>query len=325
MSSVDQPWPVLITRRLAPGVLAHLEPVCQLTVHDEDRPMPRAALLRAAQGQAGLLTTLADRVDSELLAAAGKPLRVVANHAVGAHNIDLPACQGRGVTVTTTPDVLTDATADQAWALLLAAARRLGEGERWVRSSRPWQWAPNFLLGIDLTGATLGIVGCGRIGQAIARRAAGFRMTVNYHNRHRLSAALEEDVCAQWQPLDQLLQTSNAVIVSCPLTPDTCGLLNRARLAQLKPTAVLVSITAGVVDEAALVDVLDQGLLFAAALDNYSDEPFIQPALLAHESVVLSPHLGSATLGTRQAMGRLAADNIIAVLSGRDPLTPVRA
>jgi glyoxylate reductase len=322
VSSVSQPWPVLVTRRMYPGVLADLEPVCRLTVHDEDWPMPRAALLRAAPGQAGLLTTLADRVDGELLDAAGKSLRVVANHAVGAHNIDLPACQAHGVTVTATPDVLTDTTADQAWALLLAAARRLGEGERWVRSGRPWQWAPNFLLGADLTGATLGIVGCGRIGQAIARRAAGFRMTVSYHNRHRLSAAVEEKVRAHWQPLDHLLQASDAVIVSCPLTPDTRGLLNRGRLAQLKPTAVLVSMTGGVVDEGALATALDQGLLFAAALDSYTDEPAIHPALLAHESVVLAPHLGSATLGTRQAMGRLAADNILAVLSGCAPLTP---
>ena len=323
--NVDGPWPVLITRRLAPGVLERLQPACRLTVHDHDEPMPRPDLLRAAAGQAGLLCTLADRVDAELLDAAGDNLRVIANHAVGAHNIDMAACQARGIAVTTTPGVLTEATADQAWALLLAAARRLGEGERWLRSGRPWQWAPTFLLGADLTGATLGILGAGRIGQAIARRAAGFRMRVTYHNRHRLPAAVEEDLHASWQPLDQLLAACDALIVACPLTPDTRLLLNAGRLAQLKPTAVLVSITGGIVDEHALAASLDAQQLFAAALDSYIAEPAVHPGLLRQESVTLAPHLGSATHGTRYAMGVLAADNILAVLAGDPPRTPATA
>jgi len=197
----EHKWPVLITRRVAPGVLEHLQPTCRLTVHDHDHPMPRTALLSAAASRAGLLTTLADRIDTELLDAAGESLRVIANHAVGTHNIDLAACRARDVVVTTTPGVLTDATADQAWALLLAAARRLGEGERWLRSGRAWHWAPTFLLGADLSGATLGILGAGRIGQAIARRAPGFGMRIIYHNRHRLPAAVEEDLqasCDRW-------------------------------------------------------------------------------------------------------------------------------
>jgi len=202
----EHKWPVLITRRVAPGVLEHLQPTCRLTVHDHDHPMPRTALLSAAASQAGLLTTLADRIDTELLDAAGESLRVIANHAVGTHNIDLAACRARDVVVTTTPGVLTDATADQAWALLLAAARRLGEGERWLRSGRAWHWAPTFLLGADLSGATLGILGAGRIGQAIARRAPGFGMQIIYHNRHRLPAAVEEDLQASWRPLDELLE-----------------------------------------------------------------------------------------------------------------------
>jgi len=318
----DDKWPVLITRRLTPGVLEHLQSACRLTVHDDDHPMPRPALLSAAAGQAGLLTTLADRSDTELLAAAGDKLRVIANHAVGAHNIDLPACRARGIAITTTPGVLTEATADQAWALLLAAARRLGEGERWLRSGRAWHWAPTFLLGADLSGATLGILGAGRIGQAIARRAPGFGMRVTYHNRRRLPVGVEEDLQASWAPLDQLLQTSDALIVACPLAPDTELLLDAGRIAQLKPTAVLVSITGGVIDEQALAQALNRRALFAAALDSYTNEPAVHPALLNHESVTLAPHLGSATIGTRHAMGALAADNILAVLTGHPPLTP---
>lgn len=188
--------------------------------------MPRPALLRAAAGQVALLTTLADRIDTELLDTAGDNLRVIANHAVGAHNIDLTACRERGVVVTTTPGVLTEATADQAWALLLAAARRLGEGERWLRSGRAWHWAPTFLLGLDLSSATLGILGAGRIGQAIARRAPGFGMQVIYHNRRRLPGAAEHDLQASWRPLDELLEISDALMVACPLTPETQLLLD---------------------------------------------------------------------------------------------------
>jgi len=305
MTSVVSRWPVLVTRRLAPGVLERLDSTCRLSVHDHDQPMERSALLRGAVGQAGLLTTLADRIDTQLLDAAGEGLRVIANHAVGAHNIDLLACHDRSVVVTTTPGVLTDATADQAWTLLLAAARRLGEGERWLRSGRPWQWAPNLLLGTELTGATLGLLGFGRIGQAIARRAAGFAMPVTYHTRHQVPAAVEHELKASWQPLEQLLQTADALIVACPLTPDTHHLLDASRLAQLKPTAILVSITGGVIDEQALAVSLDRRQIAAAALDSYTHEPTVPSGLLAHETITLAPHLGSATLTTRQAMGRL--------------------
>lgn len=325
MTSPVTAWPILVTRRLALGVLEHLESTCRLSVHDHDEPMARSDLLQAVSGQAGLLTTLADCIDAELLDAAGETLQIVANHAVGAHNIDLAACRTRGVVVTTTPGVLTEATADQAWALLLAAARRLGEGERWLRAGRPWQWAPNFLLGADLTGATLGLLGFGRIGQAIGRRATGFGMQVAYHTRRRVPPAVEHELKASWQSLDQLLQTADVLIVACPLTPDTRHLLNASRLAQLNQTAILVSITGGVVDEEALAASLDRREIFAAALDSYTHEPTVPAGLLAHETITLSPHLGSATLGSRQAMGRLAADNILAVLAGRPPLTPASA
>jgi glyoxylate reductase len=310
---------VLVTRRLVPGVVDRLSAVCDVTVHDHDLPMPRAELLAAVQGMAAVLTTLDDRVDAELLDAAGQALRIVANHAVGTHNIDLASCAARGVVTTNTPGVVTEATAEMVWAMLLAAARRLGEGERWVRSGRPWAWAPNFLPGVELTGTPLGILGMGRIGQAVARRAHGFAMPVSYHNRRPLPGHVD----AQWLPLDDLLSMAQILVVSCPLTDQTRGLLSAERLALLPVGAVLVSVTAGVVDETALAGALDSGALFAAAIDNHANEPQVSSDLLHQERAVLTPHLGSATVRTRRAMGDLAVENILSVLAGRVPLTPV--
>ncbi|KAA2253978.1 D-glycerate dehydrogenase [Solihabitans fulvus] len=310
---------MLVTRRLAPGVLDRLAASCAVTAHDDDLPMPRADLLAAARGSAAVLATLDDVVDAEFLDAAGPGLRIVANHAVGTHNIDVAACAARGVVATNTPGVLTAATADHAFALLLAAARRLGEGERWLRAGRPWTWAPNFLLGMELSGARLGVLGMGRIGRAVARRAAGFDMSVSYHNRR----PLPDQPDAQWLPLPELLSTAQVLVVSCPLTDETRGLLDAARLALLPAGAVLVSITAGVVDEVALAAAVESGALFAAAVDNHVSEPEVTPELLAQERIVLSPHLGSATVHTRQAMGNLAVDNILSVLGGNPPLTGV--
>jgi glyoxylate reductase len=310
---------VLVTRRLAPGVLERLADAAEVIRHDAEQPMPRADLLAAAAGCTALLTTLDDRVDAELLDAAGPGLRLVANHAVGTHNIDHAACAARGVAVSHTPGVLTEATADMAWALLLAACRRLGEGERLLRSGRPWAWAPTFMLGLELAGTPLGILGMGRIGQAVARRAAGFGMPVGYHNRHRLPAEREHG--ARWLPLDELLAGSPVLVVTAPLTADTRRLVDAERIARMPRGAVLVSMTAGVVDEEALAAALDSGHLFAAAVDNFEHEPAVPAALLAQERAVLAPHLGSATVRTRQAMGDLAVDNILAVLAGGEPPT----
>ncbi|MFF1869869.1 2-hydroxyacid dehydrogenase [Kitasatospora herbaricolor] len=315
--------PVLVTRRLAPGVSERLAPSCDVTLHDDVRPMERAALLKAVPGRAAVITTLDDVVDDEFLDAAGPSLRIVANHAVGTHNIDLAACAARGVPVSNTPGVLTAATADMAWALLLAATRRLGEGERLLRSGQPWAWAPTFLLGMELAGAPLGILGMGRIGQAVARRAAGFDMPVSYHNRTRLPAALEGG--SRWLPLDELLAGSAVLVVTCPLSAGTRHLLDTRRLALLPAGAVVVSMTAGVVDERALAAALESGALSAAAVDNFEHEPAVPAELLAQERAVLAPHLGSATVRTRQAMGGLAVDNVLAVLAGGAPLTPVTA
>ncbi|MFE7188287.1 2-hydroxyacid dehydrogenase [Kitasatospora sp. NPDC057541] len=316
----EQP-PVLVTRRLAPGVVERLTANLPATVHDSDLPMARADLLAAVRGRRALITTLDDRVDAELLDAAGPGLRVVANHAVGYHNVDLAACAERGIPVTNTPGVLTAATADMAWALLLAATRRLGEGERLLRSGEAWAWAPNFLLGLELTGTRLGVLGMGRIGRAVARRARGFDMPVSYHNRNPLPPEQAEG--AGWLPLEQLLSTSTVLVVTCPLSDATRHLLDARRLALLPRGAVVVSMTAGVVDEDALAAALESGALFAAAVDNFEHEPAVPSALLAQDRAVLAPHLGSATVRTRQAMGDLAVDNVLAVLDGKEPVTPV--
>nr|BEK67721.1 D-glycerate dehydrogenase [Kitasatospora purpeofusca] len=316
----EQP-PVLVTRRLAPGVVERLSAQVEVSLHDSELPMSREGLLEAVRGRRALITTLDERVDAELLDAAGPDLAVVANHAVGYHNVDVAACAERGITVTNTPGVLTAATADMAWALLLAATRRLGEGERLLRSGEPWAWAPTFMLGLELTGTQLGVLGMGRIGQAVARRAKGFDMPVRYHNRNPLPP--EQADGAEWLPLEQLLSTSTVLVITCPLSEATRHLLDAPRLALLPPGAVVVSMTAGVVDEVALAAALDSGALFAAAVDNFEREPAVPSALLAQDRAVLAPHLGSATVRTRQAMGNLAVDNVVAVLAGKDPVTPV--
>ncbi|MER7755669.1 D-glycerate dehydrogenase [Kitasatospora sp. NPDC097643] len=319
----DLPPPVLVTRRLAPGVIERLTDHHPATLHDSDQAMGRAELLAAVPGRRAVVTTLDDRVDAEFLDAAGPDLAIVANHAVGFHNIDLAACAARGVHVSNTPGVLTTATADMAWALLLAATRRLGEGERLLRSGRPWTWAPNFLLGMELAGTQLGVLGMGRIGQAVARRARAFDMPVAYHNRRELPPGEAEG--ADWKPLEELLATSTVLVVTCPLSEATRHLLDARRLALLPPGAVVVAMTAGVVDEEALAAALESGALFAAAVDNFEHEPAVPSALLAQERAVLAPHLGSATVRTRQAMGGLAVDNVLAVLGGGEPVTPVKA
>lgn len=219
----EQP-PVLVTRRLAPGVVERLSAQLPATLHDSELPMSREELLAAVRGRRALITTLDERVDAELLDAAGPDLQVVANHAVGYHNVDVAACAERGITVTNTPGVLTAATADMAWALLLAATRRLGEGERLLRSGEPWAWAPTFMLGLELAGTQLGVLGMGRIGQAVARRAKGFDMPVRYHNRNPLPP--EQADGAEWLPLEQLLSTSTVLVVTCPLSEATRHLLD---------------------------------------------------------------------------------------------------
>lgn len=313
----------LVTRPLAGDAMEYLRARAAVEVPEEDRPMPREDLLRRVAGKRGLLATLTDRVDEELLEAAGPDLVVVANLAVGYDNVDVAACTRRGVVVTNTPDVLTDATADLTWGLILAASRRIAEGDRLIRGGRGWRWSPSFMLGREVTGKTLGIVGFGRIGRAVARRAVGFEVRVEYASRSRVSEG-EGDLRAAYRDLPDLLAAADIVSIHVPLSEETRHLIDAEALRRMRPTSVLVNTSRGpVVDEAALADALRRGEIGAAGLDVYEREPEVHPDLLELENVVLLPHLGSATVETRTAMAMLAARNLVAVLEGKNPPTPV--
>jgi glyoxylate reductase len=315
---------VLITRRVPPPAVELLrEAGVAVDLCDQDDPPDRPTLLKRVPGAAGLITMLSERVDAELLKTAGPSLRVVANFAVGFDNIDLAACTAAGARVTNTPGVLTDATADLAWALILSTARRVVEGDRLVRSGQWTGWTPLQLLGLQLTGATLGLVGAGRIGTAVGLRSLGFGMNVLYADE-QVNRELEERVNAQRVPLDQLIPLADVLSLHVPLTPQTRHLIDAARLAQMKPTAILINTSRGpVVDEAALVEVLRARRIAAAGFDVYEHEPRLTPGLVELPNVVVLPHLGSAATATRQKMSRMVADNVIAVLAGREPPNPV--
>jgi glyoxylate reductase len=311
---------VLVTRGVPEPVRARLAEGCRPEVWEGEGAMPRAELLDRVEGKAGLLAMLTDRVDDELLDRAGPGLRVVANFAVGHDNLDLEACTARGVLATNTPDVVTEATADMTWALLLAAARRVAEGDRLLRAGRPWVWGPEFLLGFEVHGKTLGVIGLGRIGRAVARRAAGFAMPVVYTARHRLPAGEEAALGVAWRELDELLAEADFVTVHTGLSAATRHLIGAGQLARMKPTAVLVNTARGpIVDEAALVAALRAGELGAAGLDVFEREPEVHPRLLELDNATVAPHLGTATLATRVAMGLAAAGNLLAALEGRRP------
>ena len=271
-----------------------------------------------------IVALLTDRIDDTLLARCPR-LRVVANVAVGVDNVDLAACAARGVIITNTPDVLTESTADLAFGLLLSAARRIAEGDRYIRSGSWKGWTPTFFLGRRVHGITLGLVGMGRIGGAMARRARGFGMHVFYSQRRRLPEGLERALGATWvASLDELVAEVDAISIHCPLTTETRHLFDAGRLATMRPGSILVNTARGaIVDEAALAHALANGPLAAAGLDVFEAEPNVLPALAACENAVLAPHIGSADRPTREAMAGLAADNALAVLAGRIPLTPV--
>jgi glyoxylate reductase len=266
-----------------------------------------------------VVALLTDRIDAAFLE--GSPrLRVVANVAVGVDNVDLAACKARGVVVTNTPDVLTEATADLAFGLLIAAARRVAEGDRLIRSGGFTGWTPMFMLGTRVHGTTLGIVGLGRIGQAMARRARGFGMNVLYTQRSRR----DDEAGATHVGLDELLDRADFVSLHCPLTPETTHLMDAERLARMKPGAILVNTARGpIIDEAALAHALEHGPLAAAGLDVFEREPVVHPPLLARPNVVLTPHIGSGDRETRAAMADRACENVLAVLAGRPALSPV--
>jgi glyoxylate reductase len=296
------------------------------TVVQDEAGVASAAFAACAPHVRGIVALLTDRIDRALLARTPE-LAVVANVAVGVDNVALAACAERGITVTNTPDVLTEATADLAFGLLIAAARRLGEGERLVRAGSFTGWTPTFLLGARVHGMKLGIVGLGRIGKAVARRARGFGMQVGYTQRRREPEALERALGATFvADLDDLCARSDAITIHCPLTPASHHLFSRERIARMRPGSVLVNTARGpIVDEAALAHALAHGPLAAAGLDVFENEPAVNPALLARENVVLAPHIGSADRPTREAMASTAAANVIRVLRGEPPLTPVTA
>jgi len=299
---------VLLTRRVPSSIQAKLEAVCDLQV--EESALSPDELREKVRGKAGLICVLTDRIDDALLDAA-PDLRIVANIAVGYDNIDVRAAARRGVAVTNTPDVLTEATAELTWALILTAARRIGEGERLIRRGAWKGWAIDFMLGTELRGKQLGIIGRGRIGRAVAAKAPAFGMTAKFG---------KEDMST-----DELLVSSDVISVNTSLRPDTRHLIDRRALMRMKRSAILINTARGpVIDEEALAWALKERLIAAAALDVYEREPVVQEELLAMENVVLAPHLGSATRETRTAMIDLAVSNVIEVLGGRPPLTPVR-
>jgi glyoxylate reductase len=315
---------IVVTRRIPEPALELLEGAGEVWVSPHDRPLRTDELHSALRGADAAVTLLHDRVDGAFLDAAGPGLRVVANVAVGYDNVDVAACAGRGVVCTNTPGVLTDATADLALALILASTRRLGEAERMVRAGGTWSWSMFFMLGSGLQGKTLGIVGLGQIGTATARRARAFGMRIAYTGRRQADAALEVELDAIRLELDELLATADVVSIHCPLSDVTRHLIDARRLRMMKPTAYLINCARGpIVDEAALAHALRDGTIAGAGLDVFEHEPAIEPGLLELENVVLLPHLGSATIETRTAMGVLAAQNAVAVLAGEPPLTPI--
>lgn len=308
--------PLLYVSRMLPEpVMASIRKRYTLWQEPGDAPPMPAALHKGLSQTVAAIVTLTDRVDADTLASAGN-LKILSNYAVGHNNIDLDAAQRRGIVVTNTPDVLTDATADLTWALLLAAARRLIEGDQLVRSGRWTGWTPTQLLGATVAGSTLGIVGMGRIGQAVAQRAAGFRMTVRYHSHRHVQAA--EEAGWEFRALPALLRESDIVTLHVPLTPKTRHLIGAEELSLMRRSALLINTSRGpIVDEPALVAALQRGTIAGAGLDVFENEPRIHHELASLQQVVLLPHLGSATMMTRVEMGMICLKNIDAVLAGQ--------
>jgi gluconate 2-dehydrogenase len=315
---------ILVARAVFPETIELLEQHFEVEHNQSDLLWPRQELIARLQGKAGVFTTGGERIDAELLAACPE-LKVCANMAVGFNNFDLPAMTARGVLGTNTPDVLTETTADFGFALLMATARRLTESEHFLRAGKWNKWAIDMFAGSDVHGSTLGILGMGRIGQGIARRGAhGFGMNVIYHNRSRLAPQLEADCKARYVSKEELLETADHLVLVLPYSAESHHAIGAAELAQMKPTATLVNIArGGIVDDAALAQALRERRIAAAGLDVYEGEPQVHPDLLTVPNVVLTPHIASATVPTRQAMARLAADNLIGYLVRGEPVTPL--
>ena len=315
---------ILVARAIFPEITARLEHYFEVTSNPADEIWSKHELIEKLQGQHGVFTTGGERIDAEVLAKC-PDLKICANMAVGYNNFDVPAMTAAGVVATNAPDVLTETTADFGFALLMATARRVTESEHYLRAGHWTKWRYDMFVGSDIHASTLGILGMGRIGQGIARRGAhGFGMKVIYHNRSRLSVELEEACKASYVSKEELLKTADHVMLVLPYSPESHHTIGAAELAFMKPSATLVNIArGGIVDDTALAVALREKRIAAAGLDVFEGEPKVHPDLLTLSNVVLTPHIASATLPTRLAMANLAADNLIAVLTGNPPVTPL--
>jgi glyoxylate reductase len=312
---------VIVTRELADPVTDRMEQLFDTISNRNDTPLTRDQLTAAMQGCDVLVPTVTDEIDAELIGAAGQRLKLIANYGAGVNHIDLKAARARGIIVTNTPGVLTEDTADMTMALILSVPRRLAEGEKLVRSGAWTGWSPGGMLGHRIGGKALGIVGMGRIGQAVALRARAFGLSVHYHNRHRLPASLEGQLAATWHAeLDEMLATIDILTIHTPLNADSRGLLDARRIALLRPHVYVINAArGGIVDEDALTDALEQGRLAGAGLDVWKHEPQIDPRLLALPGVVMLPHMGSATVEGRIATGDKVIQNIRMWADGHRP------
>ena len=312
---------VFITRNIPDQPLQRAKDLFDVEQWEDDWNIPRDELLKRVAGKDGLMTLLTEKVDGELLDAAGSQLKIVANFAVGFDNIDVPACTERGVLASNTPEVLSETTADLAFALLVSAGRRIAEGDRFLRAKTPWVWGPLMMQGQDIWGSTLGIVGFGRIGQAVARRGRfGFKQKIIYYDVRRVSPEVEAELGAEFREFDDLLAEADFLSVHVALTPETRHLFSTEQFMKMKNTSVIVNTARGpVIDEAALAAALQAGEIFAAGIDVFEKEPEVNEELLKCENAVIIPHLGSASYETRIAMGHLATDNLEAVLLKDQP------
>lgn len=310
---------ILITRSLPGSALDNLALIAEIELWKKSYPIPENELKKMIKGKEGLLCLLTDSISDSVMDSSDGSLKIISNYAVGFNNIDLEAAKKRGIVVTNTPGVLTDATADLAWALLFAAARRIAESDAYLRSGTWTGWDPSLMLGVDIAGATLGVVGTGRIGAAFAMRSKGFDMKVVYTDEAP-NDSLEKNLGAVRLSLDELLKVSDFVSLHVPLLPATKHLIGKRELSLMKPTAILINTSRGpVVDEAALADALDKGIIRGAGLDVYEFEPAVNPMLLNQKNAVLLPHIASATNTTREKMAHMAVENLIAFIKGEAP------
>ena len=311
---------IFVTRKLPPAAMALLEENFQMECNPHNRVLLREELLEAVRGKEGILSLLTDTMDGEVMDSAGKSLKIIANYAVGFNNIDVSAATKRKIAVSNTPGVLTDTTADLAMALVLAVARRIVESDIYTRAEKYMGWDPLLFMGSDVHHKTLGILGFGRVGQALAKRAAGFDMKVLYHNRSRVEPEIEKKFNATYVDQDTLLKTSDFLSIHVPSTPETTGLINSETLSLMKPSAFIINTARGeIIREGDLVKALEEKKIAGAGLDVFEHEPKIHPGLLKMDNVVILPHIGSASMETRTKMGLIAAENLISFFKGQLP------